>query len=523
MKKSLPFLLSLLLFIAGCDEKKTDTQIGNTNPVSYEDIKDELSAKEFREYGKTSPTRVTTRLGTLEFTEGGFAGGFPTHATTDLLHDELDFQRATQAYLWSLPIVSFAELLRAHEEIFNAKDGDIVMYKTPQAKRGILTANVTTPYAFSFVDLTRTGPLVFDVPAGPSTGVINDMWQRGIEDFGIAGPDAGNGGKILLLAPGMDLPADVNTSEYAVINNPTNIVYFGIRALQPDPQAADALLRSFNIYSYAERYNPPTQEFIEVGTDVSWGGWQPHGFDYWTTLKNILDREVIADRDRLIVSMLESFGLRKGQPFAPDERQRRLLKEAAVVGEAMAKTITFDKRFNNREGYTGTHWEQVSAVTVDDRDGEMDQMYRRAAWTYEAITRGKAYYVKQAGAGQRYLGIYKDADGEFFAGSKHYTLTMPANPPAETFWSVVVYDVNTRTPIVNDSWDAVAGSRSDLVANDDGSVTVHFSSQMPEGVAESNWIQTNTGEGWFAYLRFYGPTQAFFDQTYPLQDIVKIK
>ena len=490
--------------------------------VPAERIKDKLTPEEFREYGRTSPAEVKTRIGVLEFTEGGFAGGFPTLETADKLHDELDFQRATQAYLWALPIVSFAELLRAHEEIFNANDGDIVLYKTPQAKRGILTANVTTPYAFSFVDLTRTGPLVFEVPKGPSTGVINDMWQRGIGDFGVAGPDAGNGAKILVLAPGMEQPAGVDTEEYTVIQNPSNIVYFGIRALQPDPKAADALLRAFNIYSYSDRVDPPEQVFIEVGKDVSWGGWQPHGMEYWTKLKGILDREVIAERDRLMISMLDTLGLHKDRPFEPNERQRRVLVEAAVVGEAMAKAITFDKRFDNRGGYANSNWEQVSAVTVDDRDGDMDQMDRRAAWTYEAITRGKAYYVKKAGVGQQYLGVYKDANGQFFAGSKHYSLTMPANPPAETFWSVVVYDVNTRTPIVNAGWKAVAGSRTGLIANADGSATIHFSPRKPEDVEESNWIQTNAGEGWFAYLRFYGPTQAFFDQSYPLQDIKRV-
>ena len=523
MKNIKPTIWIAALGLAACSGPQPESMVEAPTGVASETIADAMTPEEFRDYGKTSPAVVTTRIGTLEFTEGGFAGGYPTLETEDLLHDELDFQRATQAYLWALPIVSFAELLRAHEEVFGAKDGDIVMYKTPQAKRGILTANVTTPYAFSFVDLTRTGPLVFDVPEGPSTGVTNDMWQRGIMDFGVAGPEAGKGAKFLVLAPGMTVPGDANPDEYIVVNNPSNIVYFGIRALQPDPEAADALLRSFNIYSYTDRENPQQQVFIEVGPDVSWGGWQPRGMAYWTTLKDILEREVIADRDRLVVSMLDSLGLRKGQPFEPDERQRRLLKEAAVVGEAMAKAITFDKRFDNRGAYKGTHWEQVSAVTVDDRDGDMDQMYRRAAWTYEAITRGKAYYVKQAGVGQQYLGIYKDADGQHFAGSRHYTLTMPANPPAETFWSVVVYDVNTRTPIVNDNWDAVAGSRTGLTANDDGSVTIHFAPQKPQDVEASNWIQTNAGEGWFTYLRFYGPTQAFFDQSYPLQDVREVK
>lgn len=103
--------------------------------VPADQIKDNLSPEEFRDYGRTSPAAVKTRIGILEFTEGGFAGGFPTIETADKLHDELDFHRATQAYLWALPIVSFAELLRAHEEIFQAKDGEIVLYRTPQAKR----------------------------------------------------------------------------------------------------------------------------------------------------------------------------------------------------------------------------------------------------------------------------------------------------------------------------------------------------------------------------------------------------
>jgi hypothetical protein len=41
---------------------------------------------------------------------------------------------------------------------------------SPQAKQGILTANATTPYFIAFADLTRMGPIVLDVAAGPSAG-----------------------------------------------------------------------------------------------------------------------------------------------------------------------------------------------------------------------------------------------------------------------------------------------------------------------------------------------------------------
>jgi len=57
--------------------------------------------------GKNGSQEIETRIGTLEFTHD-FANGFPTDATIEKLYDERDFQRACQAYLWSLPAVSFA-------------------------------------------------------------------------------------------------------------------------------------------------------------------------------------------------------------------------------------------------------------------------------------------------------------------------------------------------------------------------------------------------------------------------------
>ena len=76
-------------------------------------------------------------------------------------------------------------------------------------------------------------------------------------------------------------------------------------------------------------------------------------------------------------------------------------------------------------------------------------MYRRAAFTWEATLRGKAYYIRKPGIGQQYRTGYKDSDGNFLSGSKHYTLTMLPNPPAKTFWSAVAYNVSTRGLINN--------------------------------------------------------------------------
>ncbi len=491
--------------------------------VPAEGVRDDLSVSDYRAYGQTSPRVVDTRIGRLEFTEGGFAGGYPTAETVDRLFDEMDFQRATQAYLWAVPIVSYGEWLRVHEEVFKAKDGQIVLSKTPLAKQGILTANATTPYAIAFADLTRTGALIFEVPAGPSAGIIDDMWQRAVMDFGVSGPDAGKGIKFVILAPGMEAPADLDEDEFVVLENHTNVVFFGIRALQKDPVEADAMLQKIRAYPYAERANPPEMDILVVDEDVAWGQWQPHGLGYWKSLKTIIDREVFPDRDRFMLAMLDSLGIEKGKAFEPDARQIRILKEAAVVGESMAKANTFTGgRFPNSELYKGTHWDQLMVVAHDDRDEYFDQLYRRASFTWEAVSRGKAYYIEQPGIGQQYRTGYKDSGGSPLVGSGHYTLTMPANPPAKLFWSLVVYDVNSRTLILNSTGVPGLSSRTGIKTNADGSAVLHFGPELPEGVSKENWIETNSGESWFAYLRFYGPTQAYFDETYPLQDIKRV-
>ena len=144
---------------------------------------------------------IETRIGKLEFTHD-FANGYPTDESVEKLYDEIDFQRASQAYLWSLPIVSFAEWQKAHEETFGAKSGDVVVYDNYLAKLGILTANATTPYIISFFNLDETGPMVVEMPAGAVAGFADDMWQRPLIDMGQTGPDKGQGGTYVILGPG---------------------------------------------------------------------------------------------------------------------------------------------------------------------------------------------------------------------------------------------------------------------------------------------------------------------------------
>jgi hypothetical protein len=126
------------------------------------------------------------------------------------------------------------------------------------------------------------------------------------------------------------------------------------------------------------------------------------------------------------------------------------------------------------------------------------------------------------GVGQRYIAAYKDKDGEWLSGGNSYRLHVPPNPPAKQFWSVTAYDEGRRQMVVTKQGRPDISSRKeDIVPNADGSVDVYFGPEAPEG-HEANWVQTNPGEGWFAYFRFYGPTEPFFDKSWALPDFEKM-
>jgi hypothetical protein len=457
-----------------------------------------------------------TCIGKLEFDHG-----LPTQGTSEKLFNEMDFQRATQAYLWSLPLVGVAQSWVQHQANTGATDGDIVFYEGYREVSVWLTANVTTPYIAGMANLSRTGPLVINIPAGQIAGVADDAWQRPLTDFGLAGPDKGKGGSYLLLGPGQQ--ADEANSDFVIKSTTNNIIFF-YRVLETDPQKAAALKRSVKVYAWSQKDNPPETRFLtpKAAGDLVLQT-PPRGMAYWKLLAQILTEEPVQDRDRFFLAMLRPLGIDKGQPFAPDQRQTHILTEAAHVGEAMAQANAFDKRFAGSRYRTDSNWDYVLMLDPNQDLAGWSQLDERAAYTYEAVTTSASMVSKTPGGGQGYLGIYRDRDGKAFDGSKHYSLHVPPNPPAGQFWSITVYDLATRCLVQNTQQRADRSSRvKDLQKNQDGSVDLYFGPNAPTG-KDSNWIPTVPDRAWFAYLRLYAPLEPYFDKSWPLPDIEPVQ
>jgi hypothetical protein len=124
------------------------------------------------------------------------------------------------------------------------------------------------------------------------------------------------------------------------------------------------------------------------------------------------------------------------------------------------------------------------------------------------------------GAGSAYAYTVTDVAGDILDGARSYQLHIDPDVPAKTFWSVDIYDTQTRSllQVPTTIWPALSSRTGTLQANPDGSHDLYFGPVAPEG-NESNWIQTLPGKSWFPIVRIYGPLQPWFDQTWKLDDI----
>jgi hypothetical protein len=455
--------------------------------------------------GQNGPDAIPSRIGPLDFTHG-FANGYPTDATIQKLYDERDFQRACQAYLWSLPAASFMAWQQGTTKQLGVRNGQIVSILSYEARRGILTANATTPYYLGFADLSA-GPLVMEVPTIGVRGAISDAWQRAI-------PGTEEPGKFLVLGPGQKVPGDV--AGYIVRHSPTFNIFLGVRLTDPDPARAKEALAQLRMYPYAQRNRPPKMDILDAGTKA-WSGLPPRGMDYWRRVNEVIQREPVEPRDIFFHAMLRPLGLEKGKPFKPDARQTKILTDAALVGEAMAKANSADRRFAHVKYRPGTHWDFALWLDADDPDAFWNLLDERASWFYEAVGAGSTMAPKHPGPSSAYLSAYRDKAGQWLDGGKSYRLHVPPHPPIELFWSVTLYDVDTRALIRNPERIADRSSRMELRKNPDGSVDIYCGPKAPAGY-EKNWIPTAPGRNWFAYFRFYNPTQPYFDRSWPLGD-----
>jgi hypothetical protein len=458
---------------------------------------------------------ISTPYGPVELQHG-----YLTDDSSARVFDAMDFQRAAQAYIWSTPLVSMATWRREQDRCYDGgRLGTFAVLESLREKRGIVTGNLTTTYIFQFVS-TDDGPVVIDVPPGPVAGAVLDAWQRPVIDLGLTGPDAGDGGRYVIVGPGNDAP-DEQPTGVLVHLSPTVVTGVGLRILSPDPDVTSQVKQSLRMGRLGDEPAPCT---FNEGIDVEWSATAPRGLEYWRVLHQVIDVEPVREQDKVWMAMLEPLGIRKGQPFDPDGRQQQVLIDGAAFGELMARNLQVVPRYT-RPYWDGTSWYKSFDFTIPQSTDYKVELDERTTWFYEAVSSTKGMLNPTVGQGQVYMTTKRDANDQLLRADRTYRLSIPAGVPVAHFWSVTLYSEQTRRPYDNGGTDvrsvSIDSLTQDLMENPDGSIDLYIGASCPHG-KDSNYLRTVDDDGWFVYFRLYGPTEPFFDKTWTLPDFERL-
>lgn len=464
-----------------------------------------------------TPDVVDTKaLGKLNFFDG-----MPLSETVRKIYDNLDLIRGVTAFTDGMQIASLYGLLKGYRDV-GVAPGEIAIHSGLMDARSLwLTPNTTTIYIAAQIDVSQ-GPVVIETPAGV-LGLIDDAAFDYVTDVGAVGPDKGKGGKYLILPP--EHSGEIPKGYFAFKSKSYD--HWMILRASPDKDgnASDVVAKiksGLNVYPLSQSDNPPKEVFHDL-TGRRYNTVHANNFEFFEEINTVIQKEPSGAFSPEILGTFAAVGIKKGKPFEPDKRMRNILTEAAAIGNATARALTFSPRDPGTFFYTDRQWnspfQRQSYLFLENGARVLDD---RTFFFYYATGITPAMTAPPVGAGSVYAVAAKDKNGDYLDGTKTYSVTLPGPVPAKNFWSFQVYSGQTRSLLETDQKSAgVDSNNPNLIVNDDGSFTVWFGPKAPDGKMV-NWVQTMSNKSFNVLLRLYGPLEPWFDKSWKPGDFVPV-
>ncbi|MGI9244813.1 MAG: DUF1254 domain-containing protein [Verrucomicrobiales bacterium] len=452
--------------------------------------------------------------------------GFPAgDATIEKARHATSLRRAIEAYKFFFPTLATEAVFQQfvpHGAVPNRVG--IIMPQDPEQQFSV--SNQDTPSIISVFDL-RDGPMVIDIPAGPVMGLMNDHHMEWYGDMGVIGPGKGKGEKDLLVPPGYD--EEIPDGYHPFYSKTWESLMLGRVVVKSGSyKEAVEIAQKIKIYPLSEAGKPSNYKIIDIkgqAAPLPMLKWES-SMDYWTQLHAVVDRETAQPKHRAMLGMLAELGIKKGQPFEPDARMKGILAEAVATGFGEMNVAFLANPRPERLIWEDRLWESVPlAGSLDPETKEFGDANHRDLlandhYFFMAFGTSAGIGREQVGQGSLYFVGMRDDSGTYLDGAKNYKLNIPGPVPAKLFWSVTVYDSETRTIIDSGQGrGAVRTMFENPQPNADRSFDIFFGPDKPADGRENHWVKTIPGKGWFTFLRMYGPEKPVFDGSYKLPNI----
>jgi hypothetical protein len=334
-----------------------------------------------------------------------------------------------------------------------------------------------------------------------------------VADLGNAGPDEGKGGKFLFLPPNYEGPRPEGFFTYQSDTYGNFLLWRGFLREGDPKHAVQSMKEHIHVYPLARGDYAAEQSFINL-SGREFHTIHANDYRFFEEVHGVIQYEPSGALDSETLGLLLSIGIEKGRPFLPNAAAKRLLEDAVAVGNATARALVFAPRDRKAFIYEDMSW--MTAFIGGSHDFSVNNIRlldARATFFYYATMVTPAMAANMTGVGSQYAVAMRDKGGKHLHGGKTYRLTLPPDVPAGDFWSLVVYDNQSRSMLQTDQLRPGLNSLGDVQQNADGSTDIFFGPRPPAGM-ESNWIQTIPGKGWTTILRIYGPQKSWFDKSW---------
>jgi hypothetical protein len=147
--------------------------------------------------------------------------------------------------------------------------------------------------------------------------------------------------------------------------------------------AVESSRKFAKVYRLADGGNPPPMKFINV-SGKAFNTIHANDFHFYDEVNNLVQYEPNEAYSPEILGTLAAIGIEKGKPFAPDARMKKILNDAAAVGNATARAIVFKSRQKDTYLYPNSAWftcfiggsyEFLSQLGVRDLDARVHFIY----------------------------------------------------------------------------------------------------------------------------------------------------